>query len=90
MRITSQGDWWFVAGLIAPRLPAYTAEFPGVSWDAPAFDSAMAAGDHDKCWRMMQKLWEDLPDDPSIRHAPFFDLADLCSEVWVFHPEVSD
>lgn len=38
--------------------------------------------------RYMQRIWETMPDDPSIHNLPrWYLLCDLCSEAWVFEEE---
>lgn len=86
MAIETQDDWIELALKTIPLLPDYLSEFGSIKFDF--LESMMAQLVNDANWddlhKLFEEMWQWLPDTPSIRHRPFFDLCDLCSEykVW--------
>ena len=81
--IRNKQDWIDSANQTIPLLPQYAAE-NGCQFDAAAAMRLMSMHGYKSIHRRLNQLWLDLPDQPSIRYSPFFDLCDLCSEFWVF------
>jgi hypothetical protein len=86
MIIKTQEDWITLAGSTIPLLPAYMSEFGNID-EYKAGDHLLAlyeAKNWPELHTRFEEIWAWLPDTSSIRHRPFFDLCDLCSEYWVF------
>jgi hypothetical protein len=81
--IKYQENWWESAAITIPKLPAYAAQH-GCDFNDEEALACLAKKDHMRLYDMFNGLWHDLPNNVSIRHQPFFDLCDLCSEYWVF------
>jgi hypothetical protein len=86
MTIRTQDDWWNLATDTVPLLPDYARKL-GFDFDLGYAKAALSDRSHTVLKRMFEKLWRDLPDTRSIRHYPFGNLCDLCSEYWVFEDE---
>lgn len=92
MQIKTKEDWIALAEQTVPKLGDYIVEqLPRADRDVAqaALDTDLANEDWDALHTKFEEIWASLPDNPSIRHAPFFDLCDLCSEYWVFEDEGS-
>lgn len=88
MTIRSRQDWVDLAKATAPKMPSYMAEFSGniqPSMIEAEMTSLVEARDWEKLHQRFEEIWSWLPDDPSIRHHPFGDLCDLCSESWALY-----
>lgn len=88
MGINSKQDWIDLARVTAPKMSAYMSEFSGnIQPDMvdAEMDRLLAAEDWKALHGRFEEIWAWLPDDPSIRHHPFGDLCDLCSEVWAIN-----
>lgn len=85
MNIQTKADWIKLAKLTIPKLPAYMAEFGATETEVETELTGLLETQN---WKSLRKrfheIWNWLPDNSSIRHAPFFDLCDLCSEDWVW------
>ncbi len=83
MSIKTTEDWWALAYETIPRLHPYALQH-GVTFDTGEAMRMFYDERHAELHGVFEKLHVDLPDSPEIRHRPFFDLCDLCSEYWVF------
>ena len=87
MNIKTQEDWIVLARKTIPLLGDYVEEFKQI--DRGKFEAELQDCLDKQDWQRLHQRFEDiwfaLPDIPSIRHRPFFDLCDLCSEweVWI-------
>ena len=86
MTVRNKDDWFMLAAQTIPKLPEYAGEF-GLEFPYKDAMKALVNLDHEYLHCLFEKLWSDLPDNPSIQFYPFGDLCDLCSEYWVFDPE---
>lgn len=86
MSIETQEDWIELAKKTIPLLPDYLNEFGSIKYVVldELFARFLADENWDELHNLFEQMWQWLPDSPSIRHRPFFDLCDLCSEykVW--------
>lgn len=82
MIIKDKNDWVELARVTLPLVPEY-ASSNGVKWDALKAEHSLGVGKYGTLYRMLETLWQDLPDHAGIRRRPFFDICDLCSECWV-------
>lgn len=84
MVIKTKGDWIALAKQTVPLLPDYMASQMQV--DSTKVETELAELLEAEDWPMLltrfNEIWAWLPDRPSIRVRPFFDLCDLCSEAW--------
>jgi hypothetical protein len=88
MEIRTQEDWWELATKTVPLLPEYMVENrPNLNYGMieAELNKHLEAKDWKALHGRLQELYDALPDHASIRYQPFFDLCDLCSEVWVFY-----
>jgi hypothetical protein len=83
--IKTKDDWWALAKEVMPQLKEYMREFDIGLTNFEAAEQALNEGDAHTLHRLFEFCWGALPDSESIRFGPFFDLCDLCSEVWVFN-----
>lgn len=88
MNINTAADWWKLVEQTNPKLPEYATEHRR-NWDADKAAKLVEAKDFKALHAMYEKLWADLPDNAGIRHQPFFDLCDLCSEAWTVYENVT-
>jgi hypothetical protein len=83
-KIDNLQDWIDAAQSIIPKLEPYMREFG----NAEGAEKLLNKHFKNKDWRQLhtvfQHIWEWLPNSHEIRKPPFYDLCDLCSEVWVF------
>jgi hypothetical protein len=79
MKIENEAEWWNAADQVAARLPHYLKQF-GLKWKHETYLTAKRLKDQHAAWSLFQQIWQDLPDNRSIRHGVFFDLCDVCSE----------
>ena len=87
MKIETKEDWITLATKIIPDIPAYMANESGQvqpEMVKAELTKLLEAKDWDKLHTCFEEIWDWLPDRPSIRHYPFFDICYLCSEYWVF------
>ena len=86
MTIETLEDWVELAKKTIPLLPEYLDEFRPVQIDVLEDMCAelVEKEDWNELWHLFNNMYNFLPDTPGIRHRPFFDLCDLCSEykVW--------
>lgn len=88
--IDSKEKWMRIAKEIVPLLPDYMAEMRDVDKEMIERDlnGLVEKEDWAKLYERFQDIWFWLPDKPHIRHGPFFNLCDLCSEyLWIFREE---
>lgn len=87
-KIENRQDWIESAKITAPKMPDYMSEFSG-NVDASKVEAEMTRLIDAEDWKALhgrlEEIWSWLPDDPSIRHHPFGDLCDLCSEAWAIY-----
>lgn len=79
MSIKTPEDWWSLLELIRDDIAAYAAEHK-CEWSQEELDAAIESRNHGALVVQLNQLWIDLPDSPDIRHYPFFEICDLCSE----------
>lgn len=84
--INTKTDWILLAEQTVPKLAAY-ADQNGCTFDEREAVELLELRSYETLHRRFEKLWGDLPDRPEIRFQPFFDLCDLCSEIWVFEED---
>lgn len=76
----TRDEWKDLARVTIPQLTDYGVAL-GVFWDENKAGELFDAGHYKDLWSMLNKFWEDLPNNSSIRHGPFLALCNLCSEV---------
>lgn len=86
MIIKTKEDWIELAKATAPKMADYMVQHGNC--DPFVVEEEMTRLVKEEDWHKLHRYFEDiwtwLPDSPSIRHHPFGDLCDLCSEFWVF------
>jgi len=82
--IKTKQDWIDLARKTLPKLSDYAREH-GRQFEEEKAIGLLDRGMYLSLHSILQSLWMRLPDHRDIRHGPFFDLCDLCSEDWVFH-----
>lgn len=93
MIINSKQDWIELARKIIPYIPEYMAEESGQvqpSMVEAELNKLLEIEDWNMLHKRFEEIWNWLPDRPSIRRYPFFDICDLCSEYWVFEDNNGD
>lgn len=91
MIIKTRQDWIDLAKTTAPKMPEYMAEFSGAvdpGMVEAEMERLLTAEDWEGLHGRFEEIWPWLPDSPDIRHHPFGDLCDLCSEGWAIYEEV--
>ena len=90
MIIKTKEDWITLAKQTVPLLADYMSEF-NWSVDPDMVNQELGGLLEKEDWKSLygrfNEIWSWLPDNRSIRHHPFFDLCDLCSEYWVFEED---
>jgi hypothetical protein len=96
IKIQNPLSWWYALIVVSSNLPEYQNKHSYLSEiieeienfnknisTVPFTERSMKAGQ--QAAKLMETLWNQLPDDPSIHSLPrFMLLCDLCSENWVF------
>lgn len=83
--IKTKQDWIDTAKYVVPLLPEYMSGLSGAvdpGMVEAELNKHLAAEDWQQLRKRFHEIWGWLPDNPSIRHHPFFQLCDLCSEDW--------
>lgn len=90
MSIKTKDDWIELAKSTAPKMPDYMAEFSG-NVDPSMVEAELTRLIDAEDWHALhgrfEEIWSWLPDRPDIRHHPFGDLCDLCSESWAIYED---
>jgi hypothetical protein len=83
-KINNKQDWINEAEKIIPKIKPYVDKFGGINGIETQLQQAFNAKQWKTLHGLFEQIWSWLPDSHEIQITPFYDLCDLCSEVWVF------
>jgi len=89
MIIKTKEDWIELAKRTAPKMPEYMSQHGNgmTSKVEEEMTKLVDAEDWKKLHSRFEEIWSWLPDRSDIRHHPFSDLCDLCSEGWALYED---